>query len=167
LRAKEGVSDPKITEHDQGVALAVVGRVMLVLWRSTPTAERMRMLTRVTERMMAEFPDGYYQVQVIEPTSAPPASEQRKESARLIERMKGSARAIGFVIEGDDARASIVRTILRGMALLSRSELPKHFFKDEPSARKWLGEQLALTAPQLHEIERTFASMRRALPPAR
>jgi hypothetical protein len=155
-----------LAEHDQGVALAVVGRVMLVLWRRTPTAERMRLLTRVTERMLADFPDGFWQIQVIEPTSAPPASEQRKQSSQLLDRMKGAARAIAFVIEGDDARTAIVRTILRGMALLSRGAIPKHFFKDESSARHWIAEQLALTAPQLREIERSFANMRRALPRA-
>jgi hypothetical protein len=157
------MADFKLEERDDGVAIGVVGKVMLVLWRDVPTAARMQMLTKVTERMLREHADGFYQVQVIEANSPPPASEQRKESARLMERMRGSVRGIAFVIEGDGARSAIVRTILRGMAMLSRGGAPKQFFAHVKEALAWLGPAMELSPLQLHQVERSIDSMRRSL----
>lgn len=157
------MADHKLEEHDAGVAINVVGRVMLVIWRDVPTAARMQMLTRITERMLRDCADGFYQVQVIEANSPPPASEQRKESARLLERMRGAAKGIAFVIEGDGARSAIVRTILRGMSMLSRGGAPKFFYAHVKEALAWLGPAAELGPLQVHQIERTLDSMRHSI----
>jgi hypothetical protein len=156
------MTEIKLEVQDEGLAIAIVGRVMVVIWRGTPTAERMRMLKRVTERMLADCADGFCQIQVIEANSPPPDSEQRKASAQLLERMRGAARGIAFVIEGDGARPAIVRTILRGMSVLSRGGVPKFFFAHVHEALTWIGPVLELTSAQSAQLERAMGTVRKA-----
>jgi hypothetical protein len=157
------MTELELDGHDEGVAMTIVGRTMVVIWRGAPTAPRMRMLTKVTERMLSECPDGFYQLQVIEAGSTPPASEERKASAALLERMRGTARGIAFVIEGDGARSAIVRTILRAMSVISRGGVPKYFFAHVHEALSWLGPVMDLSAAQTKQLERSIAAARTVL----
>ncbi|HEX2733019.1 MAG TPA: hypothetical protein VHM70_15525 [Polyangiaceae bacterium] len=136
------MTELRLEARDSAVVMAVFARVMLVIWRGAPTAGRFQMFSELTERMVREFPDGFYQLQIIEAQSPPPASDERKASAHLLERMKGHAKGIAFVIEGDGPRVAIVRTILRGMSMLSRGGVPKYFFAHVEEAVRWLGPVL-------------------------
>jgi hypothetical protein len=157
------VGSDKFEYSDDGVAMCAVGRVMLVVWRRIPSPARFRMFEQVTERMMQEFPDGFCQLQVIEPSSTPPAAPERQASSRLMERMATTARGIAFVIEGDDARTWIVRTILRGMSVLSRGGVPKTFVSKLPEGIAWIAPRLELSGSHRDELGRAILHLRESM----
>lgn len=153
-----------ISVQDEAFAVASVGRVLLVLWRGSPTAARLQLLSGVTERMIAAHPQGFFELQIIERTSPPPDSAVRQASAAMLRRMGGTARGIAFVIEGDTMRTTIVRTILRTLAAVSSDAVPQRFYAELPGALAWAAQELDLTDSDLALIQRTLARMREDVP---
>lgn len=158
------MTESTISVQDEAFALAAVGRVLLVLWRGAPTTARLELLAGMTERMIAAHPDGFFELQVIEPSSPPPDSKVRQGSAAVLRRMGGVARGIAFVVEGDSVRSGIVRTILRALSLLSRSAVPQRFYAELPRALEWAEQELRLSEAELACIRQTLARMREDVP---
>lgn len=146
--------------REDAYALASVGPVQLVLWRGTLTRESFDRFAAQTDQMILKYPEGFTQLQVIESTSEPPSSELRRESSRVMKRMRGTAIGVAFVIEGDGLKTSIARSILRGMALLSHGAVPLHYFAQLPEALTWTTSQFAPGEIGPVRITQMFATMR-------
>ncbi|HET6339622.1 MAG TPA: hypothetical protein VFG30_40705 [Polyangiales bacterium] len=126
LAEAERVADQRrpsfeVISASDGLGIAEVGSVCLVVWRSAVVRERfLRQRAALTDfttrhRSRAGF------VTVIEPDAPPPEDAIRKASIEMIATLSGQLACVACVIEGDGFRAAATRSVLSGMALL----LPK------------------------------------------
>jgi hypothetical protein len=151
--------------HDDGVAISTVGNVMVCVWRLATSAPRVRMFVQAAERMVSTHPGGQCHLQVIERTSGPPAAAERRAFTDLQRRTGSSTRGIAFVIEGDDAQTWVVRAILRGISLLSRSGVAKTYVGSVNEGISWLMLR-GIEHTNQEALEREVARLRALLPVA-
>lgn len=141
------MSIAKVTEQPQllvtdGVfGLATWGPVFIALWRGEPSVERSLQLERMIERTLGSRV--HFLLQIIEETSPVPNAEVRTISARITRNFVGRVTAAAHVVEGDNFRAQVVRTVLRGMTLLVRNTLPQKYCANDAEAVAWLAQYIA------------------------
>jgi hypothetical protein len=108
----------EIISASDGLGIAEVGSVCLVVWRSAVVRERFvrqrDALTDFTSRHRGRA--GF--VTVIEPDAPPPEEAIRKASIEMIMTLSERLASVACVIEGDGFRAAATRSVLSGMALL-------------------------------------------------
>jgi len=107
-----------------GVALTVVGDVILTLWHAPARLARMRWLGGHLDRLVLQQPGGVVVVQLILPSSSPPDRETRAEAEAIIRRHPKALRRLVSVPLGDTIWTQLVRSIMRGMmVILGRASL--------------------------------------------
>jgi hypothetical protein len=108
----------EIISASDGLGIAEVGSVCLVVWRSPVVRERFvrqrDALTNFTSRQQGRA--GF--VTVIAPDAPPPEEAIRKASIEMIAALSERLACIACVIEGSGFRAAATRSVLSGMALL-------------------------------------------------
>ncbi|MCZ7685268.1 MAG: hypothetical protein M5U28_43430 [Sandaracinaceae bacterium] len=95
-----------------------------------------------------------------------PDREFRDESRAQAERYRGSILFSASVIEGDTVHHTLVRTFLRGLALVAGRDVPVRFFDEVPPAAEWAA---ALArghgGPSASELAQAVEALRPCLEP--
>jgi hypothetical protein len=102
-----------------GVASVLAGDVLLVLWQAPVRIARVHWLTAEMERATAASPSGLLVLMLILPTSNPPDAECRAIAKETMLRLSKKLRLTVTVPLGDAFWTNIVRTIMRGMMLIT------------------------------------------------
>jgi len=102
-----------------GVATVEVGNVLTVLWEHPATITRFEWLKAIMDRKADATPGGFLMLNVIAATSSPPDAALRRRIQAHFKEIVPRMRMIIVVALGDSLWVSVVRTIVRAVALLS------------------------------------------------
>lgn len=112
-------SSPDIIVHD-GVAFCGVGDAALVIYASPARIHRTRWLFDRFDAFVDSIDTTMCALMVVLPTADFPDAEVRAENERRIKLLHGKYRRVVTVVIGDGLRLNLVRTIMRGMFLVTR-----------------------------------------------
>jgi hypothetical protein len=102
-----------------GVGIAVVGDTLISLWKEPATVGRCRAVRAEMARMSAQSAEGFLWFNVILSTSSPPDRAARAEIAASLDEVRARLRKLVVVPLGDSLWHSVVRAIVRGMAVVT------------------------------------------------
>jgi hypothetical protein len=109
--------NPELKTFD-GVGFLSRGDAIVVVYRAPARLHRSRWLYYLADRAVKENPDGIVALMVILPTADPPDAETRAENTTRMKKLAPSLRRFVTVAIGDDFRVSVVRTVMRALAVL-------------------------------------------------
>jgi hypothetical protein len=102
-----------------GIAVATRGDTFVSMWKSSASLLRVRWHGALIEQHVAKQGGNALCLMIILPTAAPPQGEARIESNALVKRIAPKLRLAVTAPLGDTLQIQVVRTIMRGMFLLS------------------------------------------------
>lgn len=145
-----------------GHRFAGVGNVLVcVYWASPPTDALLERLPWV-ERTVAEAGSVGLLVVVHEEAAGQlPGPAFRKESRRQAERFQDQIVLSATAILGDDVSHSLIRTFLRGLAVVAARKIDVRFFDDTTDAARWTAEGMAAHGgPSVSELLQAVEALR-------
>lgn len=132
--------EPSIEVMHLGSSLltANIGPVYVAVWREKPTPAlfdvQREQLTAATARHQRE----QLFLCVVEVQVDPPEHAVREASAKMIHELGPALAGCAGVIEGSGVRSALTRSVLTGIAFVSRTVAPFRFFESVGSACDWL-----------------------------
>src|SRR5579864_2689413 len=108
--------DGAVQEVFDGVAFSKIGDTFVTVWRDSARLHRSRWLYDLVDTLLPQ-PGGVVALLVVLPTSEPPDRASRVENSVRLRRLRPSLRRLVTVVPGDSFRMSIIRSVVRGMAL--------------------------------------------------
>jgi hypothetical protein len=130
-----------IESHHDGLGIANVGAVCLVVWRQSVTVERFERERAALHALAHRHPGGVGFLCVIGENVPPPTAELRNATIQMISALGTRLRWVACVIEGEGFRAATTRSVLAGMALLLRSSGPAiRIAASTAEAAAWLAQ---------------------------
>jgi hypothetical protein len=154
-------------EHSgRGLHMASYGAVCVALWQVKPTHSLFEIQRQQLGQVVKQHPGTAAFMCIIEPSSEPPDQELRSASTDMVAAHGTNLAAVACVIEGSGFRAAITRTVLTGIVLVQRNQVPFRFLEDVKAGALWLGSRIGRErVAGLHEA---MADLRKRLaaPPA-
>jgi hypothetical protein len=102
-----------------GLGATIRGDVLLVLWQAPSRRPRVQWASNQIGEAIKQNPDGIVVVHLILPTSSPPDKEARAEARMAFERHQKKTRQTITVPLGDAFWTNVVRSIMRGLLLVT------------------------------------------------
>jgi hypothetical protein len=102
---------------NDGIALIVRGDAMLTLWNAPARLHRSRWVFDQLDVLAAVQPGGVVGMMIILPAADPPDAATRTENFLRLRRLTGRLRRVVTVIIGDELHQTVVRTVLRLLAI--------------------------------------------------
>ncbi len=128
-------------DHDH--ATFVWDRVAVVMWRGECTEAAVRRVEVAGMDVLRHFRRGAL-MGIVEPGAAPPSTELRKASAASNDRLAAHGIvAIAGVLTTTGFAGSVIRGVITGLTLLSKSSCPFKVYESHSAAVSWFGEVLA------------------------
>src|SRR5262245_17122898 len=118
LAAHGGSMTSSAIRIGDGVAMSLHGDIIVLLWKSASRQHRILWLGRQISELTAPL-DSYVVLQLILPSSNPPDGAASAEVKRLIKSVEGKMRRLVSVPLGDTMWASIVRSVMRAMVVVT------------------------------------------------
>jgi pantoate kinase len=141
--ALETVAIETVFEHrfsDRGLAIAEHGRVVIMVWRGVPTAERIERATTALGAIAARLGGRVSLLAVIEERSPPPEVEHFHLAVRGFDEHRDALLATVGVLE-DRTAMSVVLEAASIIRALQRRPTPTKFCADAREAATWLGSR--------------------------
>ena len=108
-----------VVHTGDGVAAAEVANVLVMLWQKPASAARWNWQVKLLEQMALHENEGVLLLNIILSTSTPPDAALRKQMTTYLKSSGTRMRKLIAVPLGDSVWQSVVRTIIRGVALIS------------------------------------------------
>ena len=102
-----------------GVAASWAGDAVVTVWNAPARLHRSRWLFDLVDERRARVPGSIGGLIVLLPTADPPDAPTRMENSVRLRRLRPSIRRVAAVALGDSFRVSIVRSVMRAMAVVS------------------------------------------------
>ncbi|HEY8428505.1 MAG TPA: hypothetical protein VIL20_09035 [Sandaracinaceae bacterium] len=117
---------------------AGLGNVLVAVYVGAPEASALRERVPWVEKAIARY-GGIGQLVVVDrrASGSLPDRAFRDESRAQADRYRRSILFSASVVEGDSVQHTLVRTFLRGLALVAGRDLPVRFFDEVPPAAEW------------------------------
>jgi len=130
---------PRVLHCGDGLAVAEVGPVCVVIWRDAVTRVRFEKQREGLAEIVERHPGKAGFLCVIEPTAEPPDDELRRASGLMVASHRGRLKCLGTVIEAKGFQAAVVRSVLAGMTLLAGHRgVPLQYFSSIDRAALWM-----------------------------
>lgn len=155
-------SAPQMLGTDNSVALAHIGPVCAAIWRNDVTPESFAKQRAALADAVQKFPGKAAFLCVIEPTSKPPSDELRKASVAMLDEHGDKLKRVALVIEGTGFRASLVRTVLSGLALTFSRRANMSYFADVTHGGLWMAGPIGI--PSVTQLVLAVEEVRATLP---
>jgi hypothetical protein len=135
-------SSGQILHLDRNQATYVFKRLVVVAWRGACDASAIRRVEVATMMALDNSTGKCVAMGIVEPTAVPLSDETRALTAASNDRLhKAGAMAFAGVVAQSGFFGSVVRGIVTGLTLLSRSPYPFRMFDDHPDAITWLAQR--------------------------
>lgn len=149
---------PRLLGSDRHHRMGTWGPVFFVLWKGEVeprTADRIQ----VGLRAFAQTLGGHRAalLTVVEQGAPIPSSEARAALANVLRHGADAVLASAVVMEGDGFRASMVRSVATGLALVARQPFPHRVFARTEDAAEWLDLRLGGQLPHASAAEISVA----------
>ncbi|MEI9937605.1 MAG: hypothetical protein WDO69_10340 [Pseudomonadota bacterium] len=140
------------SEASHGIAFA--GRTLVVLWQTETRAHAVIELATLLARLAAEF-GRLGLLQVIGDHATPPDGAARSALATMLKDNETRIVASAVVFEGTGFRASVIRSIVIGISMLSRPKCPHTVFASTTAGVEWLSGQMKSSGSPHHSADDT------------
>lgn len=121
-----------------GLLTANIGPVYVAVWRDKPTPSLFDVQREQLAAATARHRGRQLFLCVVEAHVDPPEHAVRDASANMIHELGPALAGCAGVIEGRGVRSALTRTVLTGIAFVSRTVAPFRFFDDAGAACEWL-----------------------------
>lgn len=121
------------TDHVTGV----FKNSCIAIWRGATTATAVSKFEALQRTHAVAQPEKLIILQVVEATASPPSTEVRAALGAMLQRASEYTVASAVAFEGDGLRASVVRSIVTGLNLMSQPSYPHKIFKTVREAIAW------------------------------
>jgi hypothetical protein len=137
MRASEPPS-LRVLHAGADVVIGQVRETLVSIWRNQPLPRTFGWQRTELTRLVRKLPGQASFMCVIEDSCAPLDDPLRKETVQMLAGFGRNLRALAVVIEGSGFKASITRSVLVGIQLLSRLPVPVKFFRSAEEGAPWL-----------------------------
>ena len=139
----------QILRSDDAHAIAFTGRTLVAYWQTETREPAVNELASLLAGFATEF-GRVGLLQIIDDRAIPPNGATRAALAAMLKNNEAQLTASAVVFEGAGFRASVVRSIVIGIGMLSRLKCPHLIFATTGEGIAWLSAQLsgAHSAPQ-------------------
>ncbi len=128
----------RIIHKGADLVMGQVAETCVSIWRNQPSARTFGVQRSELTRVVRQSPGRAAFVCVIEPSCGPMDDTLRKATAEMMAELGGNLRAVAGIIEATGFMASITRSILVGIQLLTRAPAPTKYFRTVEEAALWL-----------------------------
>ena len=140
---------------------AGVGNVLVSVYWGAPTTEALRERIAWIERAIAAYPKfGLLVVVTPEAGGSLPGREFREESRAQAKRFEEHLAFSASVIEGRDLIHTLVRTFLRGLAVVVGKRVEVRFFESASDGAAWAAERAAPEGPDARALLEAIDALR-------
>ncbi len=141
---------------DDGVIVAEVGAICVVIWRKDVVEHRFREQATGLAQVVRNHRGGDAAfLCIIESTCRPPDDQLRRASIDMVAAHDGDLSCVACVVEGSGFRAAVGRSVLSGMSLIfSGRKAPVSVFASVPSAVDWMSERCRVSPALPATVER-------------
>jgi hypothetical protein len=148
---------------DAAHASAIWARTVIVVWRGTPSLDRVQALNRFGRRFVGEGPGAATCLYIVEPSSPPPGDVARRELAVFSREIASKMALAVIVAEGGGFRASLVRGVGIALTALMPHRVPFKFVHDVEEALALLAPHLLPTSGGAAALEAAAAEVRASI----
>ena len=134
-------AEVRILRSDASHGIACVGRTLIVLWQTETRSGAVAELATLLAGFAAES-GSVALLQVIGDQAIPPEGPVRAALAAMLKDNETRIIASAVVFEGVGFRASVIRSIVVGISMLSRPKCPHTVFASSAAGIEWLNAQL-------------------------
>ena len=143
-------AEVRILHSEPSHAIAFLERTLVVLWQTETRKQAVLELGSLLAGLagLAEESRGLALIQVIGDHATPPDSDTRAALAAMLKANETRIIASAVVFEGSGFRASVIRSVVVGISLLSRPKCPHTVFASTADGLAWLsGHMKSSNAP--------------------
>ena len=142
LASRPATAEIRLLRSEATHSIAFTGRALVVFWKTETREQAVNELSSMIAGLAAECgPVGL--LQVIDDHAIPPESATRAALARMLKNNETRIIASAVVFEGAGFRASVVRSIVIGISMLSRPQCPHMIFATANEGIAWLSARLS------------------------
>lgn len=138
----------RVLPSEASHGIAVAGQTLIVLWKTETSARAVRELATLLSGFAAERGQVAL-LQVIGDGAISPDAAARSALANMLKENEARLVASAVVYEGSGFRASMIRSIVIGISMLSRHECPHTVFASVSEGVAWLTKHLGERDPAL------------------
>jgi hypothetical protein len=122
---------------DEHYQVAQWPTLVLAMWRSKPTLDRLVTVERAAEQA-SRTGQKFGVLVVIDASCDKPDPEFREKNSEMLNRFEHKLYGVANVLEGDGMRAVGLRFVLSGIMMTSKSRVPQKVFATADEALWWL-----------------------------
>ncbi len=142
-------------------AMGEVDRCLAVVYRGQPSPEDFRTRNGHLVELAKRSPGKCALVELVEANAKPPSQETRRVAMEVFKQLGGDLSAIGFVLEGSEVRAALIRAALTGMMFFVKQLQPTKVFKQVGDMAAWVGPRMHVDDPNFAaELAKAFEHLR-------
>ncbi len=156
----------RILRSDTCHAIALAGRTLVVHWHTETRREAVLELAALLARLASES-GSLGLLQVIGDQATPPDGPTRSALAAMLKNNETRIVASAVVFEGAGFRASVIRSIVIGISMLSRPKCPHMVFASTSAGIAWLSARLKASACTPHSVDSMQLAIDRLRQPTR
>jgi hypothetical protein len=157
------VHELRVIDRTAGWAMGELDRCLLVVWRAQPTPDAFRTRNRALLDMVDRHGGGCALVEVVEPTSAPPANDTRRVAMQVFKDLGPRLAAIGIVLEGTQVKQSVNRAILTTMMFFVKQLQPTKVYKSIAETVTWVRSRIDGPPDLEQRLARGLDELRRGI----
>lgn len=135
---------PIIHQVDADHTIATWDRVLIQIWRGSPTNPMIVEMAAITRQLIGRTqPDKICSISIVEPTSPPPKDETRRQLAAFFKDITPHSAELLIVNVGGGFRAALIRGVGLALSTLSPKSLPFRFVDSIPTAVELVSRHLS------------------------
>ena len=144
----------RVHERSEGFALATRGRLVVSVWRTEVTRDRVAAIDRaIAELVPTCGGKGYGSVTVIERgTSMRMPEDARAASTALQKRWAEHMRVSGYLVDGPGFLIASVRTLTAGLQLVTRARVPIRVYATAEELGGFVAPYVAMSATEIADV---------------
>jgi hypothetical protein len=139
------------TAHPSHFSAFAVGPVAVLIWHERVSVEGVECLAGVFAKLSEIHSSGFGLLTIIEKdadVSTPPAV--RSAMSKVLMDNDRWLRGAAIAYEADGFKATILRSVVTAINLMSGARFPNRVFRDNRQALRWLGETMGVNELQQH-----------------
>jgi len=145
-------AEVRILRSEASHGIAFVGRTLVVHWQTETRGEAVAELASLLAGQ-ADEAGSIALLQVIGDQAIPPDGPTRAALAAMLKANETRIIASAVVFEATGFRASVIRSIVIGISMLSRPKCPHTVFESTSAGSAWLSQHLKASGSPHHAVE--------------
>jgi len=135
-----------IHESTPNHLIATWESVVIPVWRVETTMSGVLMLDKVFDAAAQQYPSGVFLLTIVEPNAPVPTPDVRKAMALMLTKWASRLLVSAVVHEGTGFRAAMVRSVVIGVAMLTKLPFRHKVFSTIDEAARWFAATSATAA---------------------